>query len=46
MIFAHGPWWSEWHHIIPWLPATVPIALAWFASWRSVRKMHRSKEDE
>lgn len=23
MIFAHGPWWSEWHHIADLWPVLV-----------------------
>lgn len=34
MIFAHGPWWAEWHHLL----LLVPAGLAWWATHRASRK--------
>lgn len=34
MIFAHGPLWSEWHHILDFWPALVAGGSAFFAYLR------------
>lgn len=33
VILAHGPWWSEWHHLIPYLPVAVGVGVAGAAGW-------------
>ena len=38
MIFAHGPWWTEWHHILPYLPVLGPALIAWFAARKAKKK--------
>ena len=38
MIIAHGPWWTEWHHLLPYLPILGPALVAWWAIWKERHK--------
>jgi len=34
-ILAHGPIWSEWHHLLPYLPVAAGVGIAGAMGWLS-----------
>lgn len=42
-MFAHGPWYTEWHHIAGLIVA-LPVVGVW-AAW-VMHKVRRRKDDE
>lgn len=33
MIFAHGAWWQEWHHLLPYLPIAFAMGIGGAMGW-------------
>jgi hypothetical protein len=43
-IIAHGPWWSEWHHILNLWPAIVAFGSG-IVAWFKVRFMFKDDDN-